>query len=52
MTKITIRVMFLLEGIEISFSIFGNNLANGYTIELYTQQGMTRTFGVTLSRDF
>jgi len=34
------------------FGSFGNNPANGYTTELYTQQGMPRTFGVTLSRDF
>lgn len=34
------------------FGSFGNNPANGYTTELYTQQGMPRTFGVTVSRDF
>ena len=31
---------------------FGNNPANGYTSELFTQQGMPRTFGATLSYDF
>jgi outer membrane receptor protein involved in Fe transport len=34
------------------FGSFGNNPGNGYTTELYTQKGMPRTFGVTVSRDF
>ncbi|CAA6827426.1 MAG: TonB-dependent receptor [uncultured Sulfurovum sp.] len=34
------------------FGSFGNNPGNGYTTELYTQQGMPRTVGVTVSRDF
>ena len=34
------------------FGSFGNNPGNGYATELYTQQGMPRTFGVTVSRDF
>ncbi|CAA6826449.1 MAG: TonB-dependent receptor, partial [uncultured Sulfurovum sp.] len=34
------------------FGSFGNNPGNGYISELYTQQGMPRTFGVTVSRDF
>jgi hypothetical protein len=34
------------------FGSFGNNPGNGYITELYTQQGMPRTFGVTVSRDF
>ena len=34
------------------FGSFGNNPGNGYTTELYTQQGMPRTFGLTVSRDF
>ena len=31
---------------------FGNNPANGYESELYTQKGDPRTFGFTLSYDF
>ncbi|CAA6807140.1 MAG: TonB-dependent receptor [uncultured Sulfurovum sp.] len=34
------------------FGSFGNNPGNGYTTELYTQKGMPRTFGITVSRDF
>jgi len=34
------------------FGSFGNNPANGYETELYTQQGTPRTFGLTLSYDF
>ncbi len=34
------------------FGSFGNNPGNGYATELYTQQGMPRTVGVTVSRDF
>ncbi len=34
------------------FGSFGNNPANGYETELYTQLGTPRTFGVTLSYDF
>ena len=34
------------------FGSFGNNPGNGYTTELYTQQGAPRTFGFTLGYDF
>jgi outer membrane receptor for ferrienterochelin and colicin len=34
------------------FGSFGNNPANGYTTELYTQQGNPKTFGFTLGYDF
>ena len=34
------------------FGSFGNNPANGYATELYTQQGSPRTMGVTVSYDF
>ena len=34
------------------FGSFGNNPSNGYATELYTQQGMPRTFGATLAYDF
>ena len=34
------------------FGSFGNNPSNGYTTELYTQQGDPRTFGLTFSYDF
>jgi len=34
------------------FGSFGNNPANDYTTERYTQLGMPRTAGVTLSYDF
>ena len=34
------------------FGSFGNNPGNGYTTELYTQQGNPRTFGFTLGYDF
>jgi outer membrane receptor protein involved in Fe transport len=34
------------------FGSFGNNPANGYETELYTQQGNPRTFGFTLGYDF
>ncbi len=34
------------------FGTFGNNPANGYATELYTQLGTPRTVGVTLSYDF
>jgi len=34
------------------FGSFGNNPGNGYTTELYTQQGDPRTFGLTFSYDF
>ena len=34
------------------FGSFGNNPGNGYATELYTQQGIPRTIGVTISRDF
>ena len=34
------------------FGSFGNNPGNGYATELYTQQGMPRTVGVTVSYDF
>ena len=34
------------------FGSFGNNPSNGYTTELYTQQGNPRTFGFTLGYDF
>jgi outer membrane receptor protein involved in Fe transport len=34
------------------FGSFGNNPANGYATELYTQQGSPRTFGATVSYDF
>lgn len=34
------------------FGSFGNNPANGYATELYTQQGSPRTIGVTVSYDF
>jgi len=34
------------------FGSFGNNPAHGYTTELYTQQGMPRTFGVRVAYDF
>jgi len=34
------------------FGSFGNNPGNGYTTELYTQQGDPRTFGFTLGYDF
>ncbi|MDQ7084010.1 MAG: TonB-dependent receptor [Sulfurovum sp.] len=34
------------------FGSFGNNPSNGYATELYTQQGMPRTAGLTLSYDF
>jgi outer membrane receptor protein involved in Fe transport len=34
------------------FGSFGNNPGNGYTTELYTQQGAPRTAGLTVSYDF
>ena len=34
------------------FGSFGNNPSHGYATELYTQQGMPRTFGATLAYDF
>jgi outer membrane receptor protein involved in Fe transport len=34
------------------FGSFGNNPGNGYTTELYTQQGAPRTAGLTLTYDF
>ncbi len=34
------------------FGSFGNNPANGYETELYTQQGAPRTAGLTVSYDF
>jgi len=34
------------------FGTFGNNPANGWTTELYTQQGAPRTIGLTVSYDF
>jgi outer membrane receptor protein involved in Fe transport len=34
------------------FGTFGNNPGNGYTTELYTQQGDPRTFGFTVGYDF
>jgi outer membrane receptor protein involved in Fe transport len=34
------------------FGSFGNNPGNGYTTELYTQQGTPRTFGLTVSYDY
>jgi outer membrane receptor protein involved in Fe transport len=34
------------------FGSFGNNPSKGYATELYTQQGMPRTFGATLVYDF
>jgi outer membrane receptor protein involved in Fe transport len=34
------------------FGSFGNNPANGWETELYTQQGAPRTFGLTVSYDF
>lgn len=34
------------------FGSFGNNPANGYATELYTQLGSPRTVGVTVSYDF
>jgi len=34
------------------FGSFGNNPGNGYTTEVYTQQGMPRTFGLTLAYDY
>ena len=34
------------------FGSFGNNPANGYATELYTQQGSPRTIGATVSYDF
>ena len=34
------------------FGTFGNNPANGWATELYTQQGDPRTFGFTLGYDF
>ena len=34
------------------FGSFGNNPSNGYATELYTQQGMPRTFGATIAYDF
>jgi outer membrane receptor protein involved in Fe transport len=34
------------------FGSFGNNPANGYETELYTQQGSPRTIGATVSYDF
>jgi len=34
------------------FGSFGNNPANGYATELYTQQGSPRTIGVTVGYDF
>ena len=34
------------------FGSFGNNPGNGYATEVYTQQGMPRTFGVTLGYDY
>jgi len=34
------------------FGSFGNNPSKGYATELYTQQGMPRTFGATLAYDF
>ncbi len=34
------------------FGSFGNNPANGWATELYTQQGTPRTFGLTVSYDF
>ncbi len=34
------------------FGSFGNNPGNGYTTELYTQQGSPRTFGFTARYDF
>jgi outer membrane receptor protein involved in Fe transport len=34
------------------FGSFGNNPANGYATELYTQQGTPRTFGLTVSYDY
>jgi outer membrane receptor protein involved in Fe transport len=34
------------------FGSFGNNPANGYATELYTQQGTPRTFGFTVSYDY
>ena len=34
------------------FGTFGNNPANGYATELYTQQGTPRTFGLTVSYDY
>jgi len=34
------------------FGSFGNNPGNGYTTELYTQQGAPRTAGLTVTYDF
>ena len=34
------------------FGSFGNNPANGWITEVYTQQGDPRTFGLTLSYDY
>ncbi len=34
------------------FGSFGNNPGNGYTRELYTQQGNPRTFGLTVGYDY
>ena len=34
------------------FGSFGNNPSNGYSTELYTQQGSPRTFGATVAYDF
>ena len=34
------------------FGSFGNNPSNGYTTELYTQQGSPRTFGATVAYEF
>jgi len=34
------------------FGSFGNNPANGWETELYTQQGAPRTIGLTVSYDF
>jgi outer membrane receptor protein involved in Fe transport len=34
------------------FGSFGNNPANGYATELYTQLGTPRTFGLTVSYDY
>lgn len=34
------------------FGSFGNNPANGYAVETYTQKGAPRTFGLTVAYDF